>query len=123
MRSRPGFFFWSDPARLTRLINDALRRDLKRHQNEIRRRPLAKGQKHDPAKLRQELRQAEIDHRRDMREWTVFQQTANLAGMHHAAAGWSLHKGEVAFRPGGSRPPRCASPQRELMPLPALFAD
>ncbi|HTU93386.1 MAG TPA: hypothetical protein VMF69_25115, partial [Gemmataceae bacterium] len=98
IRSRPGLFAWSDPPRLTRLINDSWRRDLSRRQDAIRRRPLAKGEKRDAAKLREELRQAEIEHRREMQEWTFLQKAANLAGMHYFATGLSLHKGEFAFR-------------------------
>jgi hypothetical protein len=98
MRKRPGLFVWSDAARLTHLINDLLRRELSRRQDEIRRRPPMKDEKRDPAKMRQELRQVEIEHQRDTREWAFLQKAANLAGIDYVAAGWSLHKGEFAFR-------------------------
>jgi hypothetical protein len=95
---QPGLFAWSDPPRLTGRINDLLRRDLEATQDEIRRRPAAKGEKRDAVKLRAELRQAEIDHRRETQEWTFFQKAANPNGMTFAAAAWSLHKGEWVCR-------------------------
>ena len=95
---QPGLFAWSDPPRLTRCINDLLRRELQATQDEIRRRPAAKGEKRDAVKLRAELRQAEIDHRRETQEWTFFQKAANPNGMTYSAAAWSLHKGEWVCR-------------------------
>lgn len=115
MRSRPGLFAWSDPPRLARLINDALRLELQSRQDEIRRRPLAKGEKRDAAKLRQELRQAELDHRSQTREWNFFQKAANLDGMSYAAAGWSLHKGEVACRVEARMKAKQPSPLLDLL--------
>lgn len=123
MRSRPGLFAWSDPPRLSRAINDALRRELKRHQDEIRRRPLAKGEKRDAAKLREELRQAEIEHRRGTCEWTFLQQAANLAGMHYAAAGVSLHKGEFACRLNMHMKAKQSSPLLDLLANQKLSPD
>jgi hypothetical protein len=93
---QPGMFAWSDPPRLTRRVNDALHRQLLLRQDEIRQRPLAKGEKRDPAKLRQELIEAETQHRRETAEWTFFQTVANPDGMRYAAAGWYLHEGAFA---------------------------
>lgn len=95
---QPGLFAWSDLPRLTGCINDLLRRDLEATQDEIRRRPAAKGEKRDAVKLRAELRRAEIDHRRETQDWTFFQKAANPNGMTYAAAAWSLHKGEWVCR-------------------------
>jgi hypothetical protein len=115
MRSRPGLFAWCDPPPLTRIINDVLNRDLARRQDEIRRRPLAKGEKRDAAKLREELRQAETEHRRETGDWTFLQKASNLAGMHYAAAGCSLHKGEFAFRIDAHMNAKQTSPLLDLL--------
>jgi hypothetical protein len=123
LRSRPGLFAWCDPPRLSRVINESLGRDLKRRQDEIRRRPLAKGEKRDTAKLREELRQAEIDHRRETREWTFLQKTANLAGMNYAAAGCLLHKGEFACRIDARMKAKQSSPLLDLLANQKLSPD
>ncbi len=115
MWSRPGLFAWCDPPRMSRVINDALSRDLKHRQDEIRRRPLAKGEKRDAAKLREELRQAEIDHRRETQEWNFFQKSAKVAGMDYAAAAFSLHKGEFACRLDAHMKARQSSPLLDLL--------
>jgi hypothetical protein len=69
LRHRPGLFAWADPPRLTRWVNNALGRELSRRQDEIRHRPLAKGEKRDSAKVRAELREAEAQQRRETQEW------------------------------------------------------
>ncbi len=115
MRSRPGLFAWCDPPRLTRVINDALRRELARRQDEVRRRPLAKGEKRDADKLREELRQAEIEHRRETRDWTFLQKAGNLTGMHYATASCSLDKGEFAFRIDARMKAKQTSPLLDLL--------
>ncbi len=116
MRNRPGLFTWIDPPRLTRCLNDLLRRELIRLQDEIRLRPLAKGEKRDPAKLRAALRDVEAQHRRDTYEWTVFQELVNPAGMRYAAAGWSLHEGEFVCRFEARMKEKQTSPLLELLP-------
>src|SRR5262249_6154474 len=114
---------WSDPPRLTRLINDALRRELARRQDDIRRRPLAKGEKRDAAKLREELRQAEIEHRRESQEWTFLQKAANLNGMHYAAAGCSLLKAEFVFRIDAHMKTKQTSPLLDVLANQKISAD
>ncbi len=115
MRSHPGLFAWNDPPRLARLINDALHRELSRHKAEIRANPPVKDGKTDAVKLREMLRQAEAEHRRNTQEWTFLQKAGNLAGMHYAAAGWSLHKGEIAFRVEARMKEKQTSPLLDLL--------
>lgn len=115
MRSKPGVSVWIDPPRLTRLVNDMLRRDLTRRLDEIRRRPPAKDEKRDPVKIREELRQLEIAHRRENREWSFLQTAANFTGMRYLAASWSLHKGEFAFRVEAHMKEKQTSPLLDLL--------
>ena len=123
LRQQPGLFAWSDPPRLTRSIDDLLRRELERSQNEIRHRPPAKGAKRDAAKLRAELRQAEIAHRRETQEWTFLQKAANPAGMTYAVAAWSLHKGEWACRFDVRMREKQTSPLLDVLANRKLSAD
>jgi hypothetical protein len=120
MRNRPGLFAWANPPRLTRLINEALRRDLSRRQEEIRKRPIAKGEKRDAAKVR---RQAEAEQRSETQEWTFFQQAANPSGMHYAAAGWSLHKGDFACAIEARMKEKQTSPLLDLLANQKLSPD
>lgn len=123
LRDRPGLFAWSDPPRLTRLINDMLRRDLIRRQDEVRNRPLKKGEKRDPAKIRAALRQIEEQQRRETQEWTIFQKLANPSGMHYAAAGWSLREGELSCGFEVRMKEKQTSPLLALLPHQKIGAD
>jgi hypothetical protein len=116
MRQRPGLFGWIDPPRLTRLINDFGRRELIRRQDEIRQRPLAKGQKRDPARQAAELHEAEAQYRREMQEWAFFQTLTNPMAMRYAVAGWSLHNGEFSWRVEAHMKEKQSSPLLELLP-------
>jgi hypothetical protein len=123
MRHRPGLFTWFDPPRLTRLMNDFLRRDLIRRQDEIRHRPLAKGEKPNAAKRAAAIREAEASHRRDTQEWTMFQTLVNPAALRYAAVGCSLHQGEFAWRIEGRMKDKQTSPLLELLPSAKVGPD
>ncbi len=92
----PGLFAWCDPPRLARRINDLLDRQLQRAQDEIRRQHFAKESKRDAAGLKRALQQAEIEHRREIQEWTFLQRALRPAAMRYASASWSLHEGDLA---------------------------
>ncbi len=94
----PGLFAWCDPRRLTGRINDLMDRQLQRAQDEIRRQHFAEKSKREAAGLKRALQQAEIEHRRELQEWTLLQRALRPAAMRYATASWSLHGGDLACR-------------------------
>jgi len=127
LRNRPGLFAWTDPPRLTRLINDALQRDLIRRKAEVQQQPRAKGEKPNPiaeAKRREAARhEVEAQHRHETREWTLFQKVANPAGMRHFTAACSLHEGAFACRVEARMKDKQSSPLLELLPSERIGPD
>jgi hypothetical protein len=81
----PGLFSWCDAGRLTKRINAILDRQLQHSQDAIRRQHYAKGGKRNTPQLKEELRQAAIDHRREIAEWTFLQKVLNPAEMRYAS--------------------------------------
>ncbi len=123
LRNRAGLFAWTDPPRLTRTLNDFLRRDLIRRQDEIRQRPLAKGEKPNPAKRAAEIRGAEAQHRRETQEWTFFQTLVNPAAMRYATACMSLRDGEFSSVVEVRMKDRRTSPLLDVLPSERIGAD
>jgi hypothetical protein len=125
---KPGLFAWCDPAGLDRWMQIALAEDLRQRRAHVRRQnreaqkaeATDKGKKAKAARLPEELRQAEVEHRRDWREWALARGLLRPAALRSVSGWWSLHKGamrwglEARLRPGQSCGLRDLLPDRPL---------
>jgi hypothetical protein len=104
---KPGLFAWCDPAGLERWMEVALAEDLRQRRAHVRRQNLEarqaeateKGKAAKAQRLPQELRDAELEHRRDWREWALVRELLRPAALRSVSGWWSLHEG--AMRCGG----------------------
>jgi hypothetical protein len=120
---RPGVFLYADLPRLTRLIDDALRRELLRRQDEIKGQRGQDGKQPNAAQIAADLRAAEDQHRRESQGWRVFEALVRPQKMHSFGSGCSLQGGDLSWRVELRMQENQTSPLLDLLTNQKLSAD
>jgi hypothetical protein len=125
---KPGLFAWCDPVGLDHWMEVAVAETLRQRRAEVRRQNLLaqkaeateKGKKAKAQRLPEELREAELQHRRDWCEWALMRDLVRPTALRSVSGWWSLHEGamrwgvEARLRPGQSCGLRDLLPDRPL---------